>query len=655
MKILRGAAAAAAIAGSLLSMNAQAVNLSTDGIGEVAIAPYYTARDGWLTAINLTNTTRDQIVVKVRFHEAMNSRDVLDFTVTMSAFDVFSGVVKAATADDVAAQAASGNPNFDFAVGDPIFVGTDTPNAAGLRTCTSPAQIGTGTPVALLTQGVTGVEDSAGNQDPSADGGPGGSTAARTAAGIDRLREGYIEFIVEGHASAPHDGTGTQDGTGGGLLNVAEAIEDHNCGVVDDAFLLDNIGTTAQQFGEPTNALKFNFRLLKPEEGYEAGNIATAWANFYNPASGADREVLPANNDTCTITRGDERFDGPAGRTQQNWVPDGSDGNSCRNLITAQESYSFLEPSLNDAFPQVANFYDDSENEFVSWAPTNATSSGVAPEAVRGVDALSATIQRRLVYNEWSEVSGVVREITDWIITMPTKSFYVDGSNDPTEALGEQFALKNPAPSDAFDARGDARLATNVPYAPFDEVFGPKNGSNPESAMSCNNVGITLYDRAEQTTLAGVSGGTSVSPAPPPVAERVALCYEANVVTFNNFSNFGTALNRLRTNLRADTTVNSVINRDPAQTDPGVSTANIDAETGWLFMDLTLGANATLGLPGSATRSSDLAAAGTTANESLQGLPVIGFALKTRQLQPGPKAPNLSRNTTSSIDHSYMR
>ena len=96
MKMFRGAAVATAIAGSMLSVNAHAVNLATDGVGEVAIAPYYTVRDGWSTLINLTNTQNVPVIVQVRFHEALNSRDVLDFRVALSAFDVFTGVVREA-------------------------------------------------------------------------------------------------------------------------------------------------------------------------------------------------------------------------------------------------------------------------------------------------------------------------------------------------------------------------------------------------------------------------------------------------------------------------------------------------------------------------------------------------------------------------------
>jgi hypothetical protein len=59
----------------------QAVDLSIDGLGEVAIAPYYTTRGGWQTLVNLTNVKNVPVVVKVRLHEFRNSRDVLDFNV----------------------------------------------------------------------------------------------------------------------------------------------------------------------------------------------------------------------------------------------------------------------------------------------------------------------------------------------------------------------------------------------------------------------------------------------------------------------------------------------------------------------------------------------------------------------------------------------
>lgn len=37
--------------------SAQAVNLATDGLGQVLIFPYYTTRAGWNTLFNITNTS----------------------------------------------------------------------------------------------------------------------------------------------------------------------------------------------------------------------------------------------------------------------------------------------------------------------------------------------------------------------------------------------------------------------------------------------------------------------------------------------------------------------------------------------------------------------------------------------------------------------
>jgi hypothetical protein len=88
------AACSATLASAMLASGAGAVNLATDGIGEVAIAPYYTVRDGWQTTMNVINTQDRPIVVKVRVHEGQNSRDVLDFNVALSAYDVFTGVIR---------------------------------------------------------------------------------------------------------------------------------------------------------------------------------------------------------------------------------------------------------------------------------------------------------------------------------------------------------------------------------------------------------------------------------------------------------------------------------------------------------------------------------------------------------------------------------
>lgn len=70
-----------------------AVNLNPDGLGQVLLYPYYTARGGNDTLISVVNTTENAKSVKIRFLEGRNSREVLDFNIYMSAYDVWTGAV----------------------------------------------------------------------------------------------------------------------------------------------------------------------------------------------------------------------------------------------------------------------------------------------------------------------------------------------------------------------------------------------------------------------------------------------------------------------------------------------------------------------------------------------------------------------------------
>ena len=86
--VLAGLAGAAGIAGT-----AQAVNLNPDGLGQLLIYPYYTVKDNNNTLLSVVNTTDSAKAVKVRFKEGYNSREVLDFNLYMSPFDVWTAAV----------------------------------------------------------------------------------------------------------------------------------------------------------------------------------------------------------------------------------------------------------------------------------------------------------------------------------------------------------------------------------------------------------------------------------------------------------------------------------------------------------------------------------------------------------------------------------
>ena len=97
MKLFKQKALASAVAASAVALSgtAGAVALNPDGLGEALIYPYYTARAGQDTLISVVNTTTNAKAVKVRFREARNSNDVLDFNLYLSPFDVWTGRVSA--------------------------------------------------------------------------------------------------------------------------------------------------------------------------------------------------------------------------------------------------------------------------------------------------------------------------------------------------------------------------------------------------------------------------------------------------------------------------------------------------------------------------------------------------------------------------------
>jgi len=86
--VLAGLAGVAGIVGS-----AQAVNINPDGLGQVLIYPYYTVNGGNSTVLSVVNTTGSAKAVKVRFKEGTNSREVLDFNLYLSMYDVWTAAI----------------------------------------------------------------------------------------------------------------------------------------------------------------------------------------------------------------------------------------------------------------------------------------------------------------------------------------------------------------------------------------------------------------------------------------------------------------------------------------------------------------------------------------------------------------------------------
>ena len=147
-----------------------AITASTSEGGSAVVVPYYTVNDGWSTLINLTNTSRNSLAVKLRLLEARNGRDVLNFTVLLAPTDVWAGWLSAD---------AMGRPvvrTQDRSCTVPLQLRDDALTADELAYSTSLNQ--------LLPPGEPGrfTDHTATNGDPS------------------RMSEGYIEIVTMGEA-----------------------------------------------------------------------------------------------------------------------------------------------------------------------------------------------------------------------------------------------------------------------------------------------------------------------------------------------------------------------------------------------------------------------------------------------------------------------
>jgi hypothetical protein len=204
-----------------------------------------------------------------------------------------------------------------------------------------------------------------------------------------------------------------------------------------------------------------------------------------------------------------------------------------------------LLPNLTEASPAVSVVTTNGFTYTSTWG------SGTA-------DPVSAVLMHDHIMNEFV-LDTLTNSGTDWVVTMPTKRFYVSNGTGPA-------AL------------------------PFQRNFNKTDGA-------CDDVQLAIYDREEQTT------STPISFSPPPPVATNALCWEANVVTFNNSNVLGSA-----------------------------NVANIPTsfQDGWLDMGFfdpaaapvhSLGTNPTI--------VTDIVGGTATSPATYIGLPVVGFAVQS--------------------------
>ena len=399
---------------------ANAVHLNPDGIGQVLLYPYYTVNAGQQTLLSVVNTTDIAKAVKVRFLEGYNTREVLDFNLFLSPYDVWTAAI--------------------FALSD---AGKPSDGAAILtrdKSCTAPA----------FSEDLTSLDDGTpyvsfrdfAYLDPD-DGGP---------YTIDRTREGHFEIIS----------------------------------------MADLSGSLASAVTHTASTFPANCGAVRSLQGNESG----------------------INTPTSGLFGGAAILNGPQG-TFFAYNADALERFTFRNLFTAT---GFITPNLSFVNDGVGPLeLQATANVFTGTGVTSSTYPG-APGS-RPVDAVTAIFAANNIYNEYQTATALAAA-SDWVVTFPTKTFYVD-----------------PAISGSFSV---------IP--PFTRIYDGDPGASPR--YSCVAVGLSIYDQEEKTTTGTLPG---FSP-PPPGAPPSSLCKEVNVISFLNVTTAPTASgvlgSRLVTNVR---------------------------------------------------------------------------------------------------------
>lgn len=431
--VLAGLAGVAGIAAS-----AQAVNLNPDGLGQVLIYPYYTTRNGNTTLLSVVNTTEDAKAVKVRFMEGKNTREVLDFNLYLSPYDVWTAALIDGGVVDVNCELDGGfGEEGNGQCGVPHLLTTDT-------TCTVPylfemASTGPGLQTFLPFR----LDDGGGDD-------------------IDRAAEGHFEMIEMGVVTDEDEGSATAL-THEVLTNYADGpAEPVNCQQLVDAWTTGGTGPGGVPLDDGYWTIDPSVDIEPPSGGLFGGaaviNVGEGYMFSY------DAKAINGFQSDAAVDA----------------------------LTTLHAIPGTVEPGLNSGDITEATVFLDDGSTLVS--------SGLT----RGVDAVSFVFMHDQLYNEYS-IESDINGFTEWVITFPTKHFYVFEEDS----------------------------GSTTPLAPFTEQWDETDGTACEPVL-LNDV----FDREEQSELVPGTPGQPpvVSPAPPtpPPVDVIPfeLCFETNVIKF---------------------------------------------------------------------------------------------------------------------------
>lgn len=370
--IIAGVAGVAGLAGV-----AHAVNLNADGIGQVLLYPYYTTNGGNSTLISVVNTSDMGKAVKVRFLESLNSKEVLDFNLYLSPFDVWTANIH---------QNAAGVP--------------------GIRTndtsCIAPLRV--------MTEFTEFREFEFANWRPDQLGRDFG-TPGSVARNESRKLQGHLEVIEMGDLIGDAH-TNSKHGLHGGTWRPL------NCNWFANQWSSSAAGTWLNESGGVVDA---------PNYGKGLHSVCA-------PGAG----VINAGVRECNTPAGG--IGGQGGIFGSAYIVNGAEGTSYSYNAEALNGFytigadtvpAALDKNLHYApgtvlpsLEQATNAYEGGDYyAFARVFNASGVPFDLAFQRSSAPQAVSAVLTARYVANEY-QINGGTNAVSDWVVTFPTKQLH---------------------------------------------------------------------------------------------------------------------------------------------------------------------------------------------------------------------------------------
>lgn len=492
------------------------ITVNESGAGSILTVPYYSAQNGNMTVIHLTNTdTKNGKAVKVRFRGASNSDDVLDFQIFMSPGDVWTGAVTKNAATGLA-QLSTGD-----------------------NSCTMPARLGKGETIPFVTNRLKHPAWSADDK------------AAQT-------REGYIEIL--------------------NMANIDPTLKYKTDGVTPDNLYTaikhkDGVAPCTSSIMNAT--LKWEV-VAQADAAFGADGSDTLKASAPWLATTADNDVagnekvkqggrILVADSTKTVWSGDTGLRSPTGGLTGHWYVMNVEQTTTYSgaataiqveagaanvplVVFSPQKYgpaklSTADPLMQGTTPFVeTQFYDvpDLSTPYVS--ATNATIGTAAAQA----SALTTAIVRESVANQFATDAGVFGK-TDWVFSMPTRRYTIAANYD-TEFTGTNWKLAPYSVVTGGTYAVPAGVLSDLPKV-YRVINGDITGSNNifqkpakttvEGSLICVTADSNVFRDREETS---EDDGAIFSPGEP---TKTRLCGEVSVLSFTkDNSALGAALTR---------------------------------------------------------------------------------------------------------------